>query len=148
MEQITLTKEELKEIIAKEVREAIRGKNPISSGSIFSEVKLDEDDITNINEEFDFTKFIKTPFRGRHYKPLALQKYPCGGNEYFNGKVHDDYIHDHIRKLTLAVFGVTKNSDLKEKEFEEAVKIYQQFKGSYLYLYKKRLSKLTIEDFE
>lgn len=28
MEQITLTKEELKEIIAKEVREAIRGKKP------------------------------------------------------------------------------------------------------------------------
>ncbi|ENI49528.1 hypothetical protein U440_01713, partial [Staphylococcus aureus T79159] len=35
MEQITLTKEELKEIIAKEVRNAIKGEKPISSGAIF-----------------------------------------------------------------------------------------------------------------
>lgn len=147
MEQITLTKEELKEILAKEVRQAL-GKKPIKQFSIFSEVRLDEVDIANINEDFSFTKFIKTPFRGRHYKPLALRKYPFGGNEYFNGKVNDDHIHDFIRKLTLAVFGVTRNSDLSEREYEEAVDIYKHFKTMYKHQYTKRLSKLTIEDFE
>ncbi|ENJ4016272.1 hypothetical protein AB1D36_002339, partial [Staphylococcus pseudintermedius] len=120
----------------------------IKQFSIFSEVRLDEVDIANINEDFSFTKFIKTPFRGRHYKPLALRKYPFGGNEYFNGKVNDDHIHDFIRKLTLAVFGVTRNSDLSEREYEEAVDIYKHFKTMYKHQYTKRLSKLTIEDFE
>lgn len=148
MEQIALTKEELKEIIAREVREAIKGKKPITSSSIFNEVRIDEVDIANINKDFNFTKFIETPFRGYHYRPLALRKYPCGGNEYFNGKVYDDHIHDFIRKLTLAVFGVTRNSDLSEREYEEAVDIYRRFKNMYKHQYTKRLSKLTIEDFE
>ncbi|EGQ1685687.1 hypothetical protein [Staphylococcus pseudintermedius] len=147
MEQITLTKEELKEIVAKEVRQAL-GKKPIKQFSIFSEVRLDEVDIANINEDFSFTKFIKTPFRGRHYKPLAIRKYPFGGNEYFNGKVNDDHIHDFIRKLTLAVFGVTRNSDLSKSEYEEAAELYEKIKSFYLHQYTKRLSKLTIEDFE
>lgn len=45
MEQITLTKEELKEIIAKEVRNAIKGEKPISSGAIFSKVRINNDDL-------------------------------------------------------------------------------------------------------
>ena len=50
MEQITLTKEELKEIIAKEVREAINGKKPISSGSIFNKVRISHNDFDEINK--------------------------------------------------------------------------------------------------
>lgn len=49
MEQITLTKEELKEIIAKEVRNAIKGEKPISSGAIFSKVRINNDDLEEIN---------------------------------------------------------------------------------------------------
>ncbi|WP_330988703.1 hypothetical protein [Staphylococcus pseudintermedius] len=148
MEQITLTKQELIEIVEREVSKRLDGKKPIKPFSIFSEVRIEEDDIANINEDFNFTKFIKPPYRGRHYKPLALKKYPCGGDDYFNGKVHDDQIHHLIRKLTLAVFGVSRNSDLSEREFEEAVDIYRHFKTMYKHQYTKRLSKLTIEDFE
>lgn len=119
-----------------------------STHLIFSEVRIEEDDITNINEDFNFTKFIKPPFRGHHYRPLALKKYPMGNNKHFNGKVYDDQIHDLIRKLSLAVFGISRNSDLSESEFEDVVKVYRYFKDMYLHLYKKRLSKLTIEDFE
>ncbi|MBO8877907.1 hypothetical protein INO95_11570, partial [Staphylococcus aureus] len=50
MEQITLTKEELKEIIAKEVRNAIKGEKPISSGAIFSKVRINNDDLEEINK--------------------------------------------------------------------------------------------------
>lgn len=148
METITLTKEDLVRIVEQEVSKRLDGVKPIKPISIFSDVRLQEKDITDVNERFDFTKCIKTPFRGRHYKPLSLKKYPCGGNEYFNGKVYDDNIHDHIRKLTLAVFGVTKNSDLSEEEFNDAVLYYQYFKDMYLHLYKRRLSNLTIDDFE
>ncbi|MDK8175343.1 hypothetical protein HMPREF3031_06300 [Staphylococcus sp. HMSC072B07] len=148
MEQITLTKQELIEIVEREVSKRLDGKKTIKPISIFSEVRIEEDDIANINEDFNFTKFIKPPYRGHHYKPLALKKYPIGNNERFNGKVYDDQIHDLIRKLTLAVFGVSRNSDLSEREFEEAVKIYRYFKDMYLHLYQKRLSNLSIKDFE
>ncbi|MDM6594581.1 hypothetical protein G6X99_09170, partial [Staphylococcus aureus] len=56
MEQITLTKEELKEIIAKEVREAINGKKPISSSSIFNKVRINNDDLEEINKKLNFAK--------------------------------------------------------------------------------------------
>ncbi|KXA47481.1 MULTISPECIES: hypothetical protein [Staphylococcus] len=152
MEQITLTKQELIEIVEREVSKRLDGKKTIKPISIFNEVRITEDDIANINEDFNFTKFIKPPYRGRHYRPLALKKYLCDSNnyfhKYFNGKVNDDNIHELIRKLTLAVFGVSRNSDLSEREFEEAAKIYRYFKDMYLHLYKKRLSNLSNEDFE
>lgn len=148
MEQITLTKNELIEIVEREVSKRLDSKKIIKPMSIFTDVRLNEDDIKGINEKFKFTNFIQRPYRGHHYKPLALKKYPCGGNDYFNGNIYDDQIHDHIRKLTLAIFGVTKNSDLQEREYGEAIKFYRNIKDMYLYLYKKRLSKLTIEDFE
>lgn len=148
MEQITLTKQELIEIVEREVSKRLDGKKTIKPISIFNEVRITEDDIANINEDFNFTKFIKPPYRGRHYRPLALKKYPMGNNKHFNGKVYDDQIHDLIRKLSLAVFGISRNSDLSESEFEDVVKVYRYFKDMYLHLYKKRLSKLTIEDFE
>lgn len=56
MEQITLTKEELKEIIAKEVRNAIKGEKPISSGAIFSKVRINNDDLEEINKKTQFRK--------------------------------------------------------------------------------------------
>lgn len=149
MEQITLTKQELIEIVEREVNKKLDGAKSIAPLSIFSSVKIQEDEIAMINEKFKFTKFIKTPYRGRHYKPISLNKYSRGGrNEFVNGKVYNDHIHDHIRKLTLAVFGVSKNSDLSESEFEEAVGVYKFFKDMYLHLYEKRLSRLTIDDFE
>ncbi|MGZ9532580.1 hypothetical protein ACXXHR_08515 [Staphylococcus epidermidis] len=148
MEQITLTKNELIEIVEREVSKRLDSKKIIKPMSIFSEVRLKEDDIKDVNESFGITNFIKPPYRGHHYKPLALKRYHCGANDYFNGKVHDEQIHDHIRKLTLAIFGVSRNSDLKQKEYEEAIKFYRNIKDMYLHLYKKRLSKLTIDDFE
>ncbi|WP_203267732.1 hypothetical protein [Staphylococcus epidermidis] len=148
MEQITLTKQELIEIVEREVSKRLDGVKSMKPISIFTDVRLNEDDIKNINEKFKFTNIIQTPYRGHHYRPLTLKKYPCGGNDYFNGNIHDNQIHDHIRKLTLAIFGVTKNSDLQKREYGEAIKFYRNIKNMYLYLYKKRLSNLTIDDFE
>ena len=58
MEQITLTKEELKEIIAKEVRNAIKGEKPISSGAIFSKVRINNDDLEEINKNSISQRFV------------------------------------------------------------------------------------------
>lgn len=147
MEQITLTKEELKEIIAKEVRDAIKGEKPISSGEIFNKVRIDSDDLEEINKKLDFAKHLSLGRMGRLNHPIPLKKYRHGF-ESNHQKVYVRAVHDHIRKLTLSIFGVTLNSDLSESEYNLAAKVYRDIKNYYLYIYEKRVSELTIDDFE
>ncbi|WP_019165845.1 hypothetical protein [Staphylococcus delphini] len=147
MEQITLTKEELKEIIAKEVREAIRGKKPIGSGSIFNEVRIEHDDFERINKQYEFAKYLSVGRMERLNHPIPIKRYKSGF-ELVHRKVFVQEIHDLIRKLTLSAFGVTLNSDLSESEYEDAARMYEMIKSFYLYQYKKRIEKLTIGDFE
>ncbi|ENI75114.1 hypothetical protein UG1_02015, partial [Staphylococcus aureus M0077] len=40
-------------------------------------------------------------------------------------------VHDHIRKLTLSIFGVTLNSDLSESEYNLAAIIYISMKREF-----------------
>ncbi|UXR77669.1 hypothetical protein [Staphylococcus sp. IVB6227] len=147
MQQITLTKEELKEIIAKEVREAINGKKIISSNSIFSGVRIESGDLENINEQHEFMKHLSLGRMNRLGQPVSLKRYRHGFESHHR-KAYVQDAHDHIRKLTLSAFGVTLNSDLSEAEYSQAAEIYTAIKELYLHLYKKRLSGLSIEDFE
>ncbi|MFW3532894.1 hypothetical protein ACN9UJ_03705 [Staphylococcus caprae] len=148
MEQITLTKQELAEIVQQEISKRLDGKKPISSSSIFNEVKISHDDFDKINQKFDFAKDIKkSKWLGLGY-PLSLKKYQHGFGCYEHYKTYPSDIHDLIRKLTLSAFGVTLNSDLSESEYEEAARMYEMIKSFYLYHYKKRIEKLTIGDFE
>ncbi|MCH4365404.1 hypothetical protein [Staphylococcus haemolyticus] len=148
MDQITLTKQELIEIVEREVSKRLDGRNRISSGSIFNEVKIEHTDFAEINNQFDFTKDITDDKRFGLGHPLSLKKYQHGLGCYEHYKTYASDIHDHIRKLTLSAFGVTLNSDLSEKEYEEAARIYELIKGFYLYQYQKRIEKLVIDDFE
>ncbi len=148
MDQITLTKQELIEIVEREVSKRLDGRNRISSGSIFNEVKIEHTDFAEINNQFDFTKGITDDKRFGLGHPLSLKKYQHGLGCYEHYKTYASDIHDHIRKLTLSAFGVTLNSDLSEKEYEEAARIYELIKGFYLYQYQKRIEKLVIDDFE
>ncbi len=148
MDQITLTKQELIEIVEREVSKRLDGRNRISSGSIFNEVKIEHTDFAEINNQFDFTKDITDDKRFGLGHPLSLKKYQHGLGCYEHYKTYASDIHDHIRKLTLSAFGVTLNSDLSEKEYEEAARIYELIKGFYLYQYQKRIEKLIIDDFE
>ncbi|MCH4384190.1 hypothetical protein [Staphylococcus haemolyticus] len=148
MDQITLTKQELIEIVEREVSKRLDGRNRISSGSIFNEVKIEHTDFAEINNQFDFTKDITDDKRFGLGHPLSLKKYQHGLGCYEHYKTYASDIHDHIRKLTLSAFGVTLNSDLSEKEYEEAARIYELIKGFYLYQYQKRIEKLIIDNFE
>ncbi|HDD0319960.1 TPA: hypothetical protein O9466_002134 [Staphylococcus aureus] len=152
MEQITLTKEELKEIVAKEVRkevrEAINGKKRISSGAIFNKVRISHKDFDEINKKFTYTERLRGADNLGLGHPLSLKKYQHGIGCYENYKTYASEIHDHIRKLTLSAFGVTLNSDLKESEYDEASRMYDMLKNFYLYRYQKRIETLSIEDFE
>jgi len=148
MEQIILTKQELAEIVQQEISKRLDGRKRISSGSIFNEVKIEHTDFDEINNQFDFTKeLIKSKTLGLGH-PLSLKKYQHGLGCHEHYKAYASEIHDHIRKLTLSAFGVTLNSDLSEKEYEEAARMYELIKGFYLYQYQRRIEKLTIDNFE
>ena len=137
MEQITLTKQELAEIVQQEISKRLDGRNRISSGSIFNEVKIEHTDFAEINNQFDFTKDITDDKRFGLGHPLSLKKYQHGLGCYEHYKTYASDIHDHIRKLTLSAFGVTLNSDLSVKEYEEAARIYELIKG-FIYISTKR----------
>ncbi|UEX89724.1 hypothetical protein [Staphylococcus ratti] len=148
MEQITLTKQELIEIVEREVSKRLDGKKPINSNSIFNNVKIKAVDFEEINKEFDFTEHF---FKGKSPNvshSISLNKYQHGLGCYEHYKSYPCDVHDLIRKLTLSIFGVTLNSDLSEVEYSQAAKTYKAIKEFYLHLYKNRLSKLTIEDFK
>ncbi|GEQ07098.1 hypothetical protein EKQ61_06355 [Staphylococcus gallinarum] len=148
MEQITLTKQEFAEIVQQEISKRLDGKKPISSGSIFNKVRIRHSDFDEINKKYDFTQDLIEAKNFGLGHPLSLKKYQHGLGCHEHYKVYPSEIHDHIRKLTLSAFGVTLNSDLSEKEYEEAARIYELIKGFYLYQYQKRIEKLTIDDFE
>lgn len=82
MEQITLTKEELKEIIAKEVREAINGKKPISSGAIFNKVRINSDDLEAINKKLDFAKHLSLGRMRNLNHPIPLKSICTALNQF------------------------------------------------------------------
>ncbi|UXR49119.1 hypothetical protein [Staphylococcus simulans] len=148
MEQITLTKQELIEIVEREVSKRLDGKKTISSGAIFNKVKIDHKDFDVINKKFEFTKQLRSTDRIGLGHPLSLKKYEHGLGCLEHYKTYASEIHDLIRKLTLSAFGVTLNSDLSEKEYEEAARMYEMIKGFYLYRYEKRIENLSIKDFE
>lgn len=148
MEQITLTKQELIEIVEREVSKRLDGKKTISSSAIFNKVRISDKDFDEINKKFAYTERLRAANNLGLGHPLSLKKYQHGIGCYENYKAYASEIHDHIRKLTLSAFGVTLNSDLSEKEYEEAARMYEMIKKFYLYRYEKRIENLSIEDFE
>ncbi len=82
MEQITLTKEELKEIIAKEVRNAIKGEKPISSGAIFSKVRINNDDLEEINKKLNFAKDLSLGRLRKLNHPIPLKSISMASNQF------------------------------------------------------------------
>lgn len=145
-EKITLTKEDLLRIVQEEVNKRLSPTKVISSGQIFTDVRISDDNFEFINSQYECTDGATQLFRGIQGAPLSLKRYPCGF-EQLNYKAHTDGIHDHLRGLTLSIFGVTLNRDLDRSEYEQAAKFYEELKEVYLGLYERRLSTLSKEDF-
>lgn len=145
-EQITLTKEDLLRIVQEEVNKRLSPTKEITSGQIFKDLSISDDDFEFINSQYECTDGATKLFRGIQGAPLSLKRYAHGW-ESFNYKAHTSGIHDHLRGLTLSIFGVTLNRDLDRSEYEQAAKSYEELKEVYLALYERRLSTLSKEDF-
>lgn len=147
-EKITLTKDDLVGIVEKAVNERLQETASKHPGVIFENVSLTRYDFSHINQKYDATKNLSTigPIPGG--VPVTLSKYPVGIYEEYNSKIHVEGVHDFIRKLTLSLYGVTLNKELKEKEWTQAAIFYKEIKDFYLNQYEKRISNLKKEDFE
>ncbi|ORN81056.1 hypothetical protein B8A13_13395, partial [Staphylococcus aureus] len=61
--------------LAKEVRNAIKGEKPISSGAIFSKVRINNDDLEEINKKLNFAKDLSLGRLRKLNHPIPLKKY-------------------------------------------------------------------------
>ncbi|MGT2866636.1 hypothetical protein [Streptococcus fryi] len=151
-EVITITKEELKALIAAEVaKNSLPRKKPD-----FRDVMLRNEEISEINsnhlliadrlsKEFasqQGEKSIKCSERNNWFSSnIYTRKRYLHGLKYQHYKTSNQDIHETLRKLSLNVLGATIIKDLDDDEFEYALDAYEKLKTCFLEIYADRISK-------
>ena len=69
----------------------------------------------------------------------SRKRYGFGRDNYAHHKIYPQDISDHLRRISLAVMGVSIIKDLDDDEFEYSLEIYNEFKNLFLKLYDERL---------
>lgn len=152
MEEITITKEELQRIIAQEVFKKVKeSDNQYSVNFLFSDLMIRSEDIQQVNSKFESVcDVLSDEFRySRGYDPypssiLSINDYYTGPKK-IKSKASFSDVHDFCRKLSLAVFGKTLNSQLSKSEYELSRKFYDDFKELFLKSYEERLNIVSSE---
>lgn len=149
-EIITITREELNELIAKEVAKNILPRRKPD----FRDVMISPVDVQKINKNYPnisekvCKKFAtqNTDFLSRerrHEKPdniYTRRRYAHGYNNYEHYKIYPQDVHAALKKLALHAMGVTIIKDLDDDEFECALEAYSKLKGCFLEIYADRIS--------
>lgn len=102
---------------------------------VFRPVAIQNEEIIAVNKQYftedDFDKTMLEPLRAIYVD---------------EGKfLTESTIHESLKKITLNVFGVTKNKDLMQEQLLQVQEAYQAFKDLYLHLYEERVSKIAKE---
>lgn len=151
MEQIILTKEELKQIVENAVNKKMQQETVFkpNRAEVFKATKLQQEDFQKINFSNEIVRDIECTHCVKLGYPISTKTF---GKDWKNvkkrTKVHSDAIHDLLRKLSLSILGYSLNSDLDYKEFEKANQLYTDFKEFYLTKYQERVDEIDIWDFE
>ncbi|MGM0137637.1 hypothetical protein IGI65_000039 [Enterococcus sp. DIV0755b] len=116
----------------------------ITQNTLFKNVAFSDTDVLQTNQKHQITKNVKEwndlPFT-RIYT-LNPQNHGIVRNESTHYNVSNHAIHDSLRKLSLAVVGATKNTDLVMKEYMIVRDTYQALKNLFLQKYDERLMQL------
>ncbi|MEQ9809214.1 hypothetical protein [Streptococcus jiangjianxini] len=140
----TLTEEELDQLLNERMAEK---RFKVDVASAFRPVKIDDNkEITPINEKYPN---VVEKLDGSHalnprrfiFKEVPKVNKATGEADYH--KVSDYDIHNALRLLTLRIFGVTKNNELKDRDIKLAQEFYTNFKNLFLESYDKRLEEMT-----
>lgn len=151
-EVITITKEELKAMIAAEV-----AKNSLPRKSKdFRDVMVQREELSEINNKYPHIadRLSKTfvsqiggmsTDRKRYDASLLPELYTrkryAHGREYHHDKISLIDLHDNLRKLSLNVLGASIIKDLDDDEFDYSLFAYEKLKTCFLELYAERISK-------
>ncbi|WP_394856102.1 hypothetical protein [Staphylococcus borealis] len=149
MEQITVTKDELLEIVERIISEKNQPTNQITASKLFRGLALNIYDFKKINSEYRVSSTTKTNVRTYRTKPLIFKPLLFQSStpnfsklDVKSGNVETDKIHNSLKLLTTSIFGVSRNNELNKFEYEEAQEFYLELKNLYLNLYRKRLENL------
>ena len=148
MDSITITKNDLQNLIAKEVAKAITNKPQvrIAPNTMLDGVRLSGKELIDLNNKHKQSKdnnsvhsewYTSTFSRSQRLEKRWNDKY-----ELSNQGPNSTDINTQIRKLTLSVLGETKLSDLKSCDYEKTISLYIEFKQFFLDKYEERLNEL------
>lgn len=84
--------------------------------------------------------FMKTP---AEIDDEAMKEFESGHVYDRRGKLYESDIHDLIRKLSLAVYGMTRNNQARIEEYADLNKSYNSFKDLFIRLYSDRMDNLN-----
>ena len=151
---ITISKAELETMIA----EAIARNSLPRKKKDFRDVHMSWEDVRQINTKYpliserlsrrfasqitdepsiDELRYGKTKPNGIYSRKRYGKDNSCG---YTYNKVYHQDITDNLRRISLALMGVTVIKELDDDEFEYCLSIYNEFKNLFLKLYDERLS--------
>lgn len=150
---ITISKAELETMIA----EAIARNSLPRKKKDFRDVHLSYNEVEKVNKKYPLiserlsrrfaSQITDEPssdeLRLGRMKPddiYSRKRYGFGRDNYAHHKVYPQDISDHLRRISLAVMGVSIIKDLDDDEFEYSLAIYNEFKNLFLKLYDERLS--------
>lgn len=140
-EKITLSKTELEKLIADAVADRIIDRpKVVTPQNLFDEVKFDmSKDIAPINEKYPLVMRL---LASKSKNIFTNVKYLHGFATYENRKIYRGDVHDRIRKLVLAIFGKSMNSELTRDEYRLAQLFYSELVEWYVSKYDYRLSEI------
>lgn len=169
---ITMTYADFEELVREEVRKQTKGNkiNPRelfpSSSQISDDIRSINKKHPNLFKS-DYEKKVKELVNRNTRIEMGIERSPLGGTvrkEFMKtpaeiddeamkefetwkiydrrGKLYESDIHDLIRKLSLAVHGMTRNNQARSEEYDDLNKAYNSFKEMFIQLYRDRMDNL------
>lgn len=139
MEQITVTKEELLELVEKAVSKRLDNVKSKGPKQIFTDVEIKPDELKEVNQKF-FIPISPTNMSIDLYNTLSIWKFNKQVNVSSN-KSNIFMVHDNLRILTQRALGASRNTEIYKEDYEFAEECYKELKDKFLELYEKHLER-------
>ncbi|WP_363472828.1 hypothetical protein [Companilactobacillus musae] len=143
-DSITITKDDLKDLITKEVVKALTTKAKVYPPLLFDNVRFSREDLTSRNAKYRETSRTNI----NNYGGNTYSRHQYETKDFANRTTtkdmgpYSDAVNVEIRHLALAVLGETRIKDVSSQDYSRAINIYSQFKDLFLKLYDQRLNDL------
>lgn len=116
--------------------------------NLFRDIQFSVEELLEINNDYDFvTEQAKVVAHSENMANFIYLDELIPSNSGTSFLTMDAwYVHDLMRKLSLAVYGVRNNKDMNKKNFEQSKEFYLKIKDIFLQEYTNRLEKRKEKD--